>query len=102
MKIDLSKPENAIDVAEFDLGFLAKNKLCRSKKLSQLAMLNSKNEKIAAEIQIGCGCRLFGPCLCIVFRCWPPGGLLCHWVTTSLQAERAHHPYVEVCSESRF
>ncbi|XP_075742493.1 uncharacterized protein LOC142796217 [Rhipicephalus microplus] len=41
MKIDLNIPENAVNVAPFDVGFSAKNEL-RKSKLSQLAIMNFK------------------------------------------------------------
>ncbi|KAH6933564.1 hypothetical protein HPB50_016336 [Hyalomma asiaticum] len=70
MKIDVSIPENAVNVAAFDLGFSTKNELRKNKKLSQLAIMNFKKccisfvkacaekvvERFKYKLAVGAGC----------------------------------------------
>uniref|UniRef100_A0A131YS16 Uncharacterized protein n=1 Tax=Rhipicephalus appendiculatus TaxID=34631 RepID=A0A131YS16_RHIAP len=45
-RIDFDIPENAINVAAFDVGFSTKTELRKSKKLSQLAILDFKKKAV--------------------------------------------------------
>ncbi|KAH6935107.1 hypothetical protein HPB50_003423 [Hyalomma asiaticum] len=120
MKTDVSIPENAVNVAAFDLGFSTKNELRKNKKLSQLAIMNFKKccisfvkacaEKVVErsplkyKLAVGAGC--LDPVCALSLEAGPRRLTLAlevlsehHWMT-GLQAERAHRSYVKVCSES--
>ncbi|KAH8033686.1 hypothetical protein HPB51_015308 [Rhipicephalus microplus] len=120
MKIDLSLPENAVNVAAFDVGFLAKNELRKNKKLSQLAIMNFKKgciwfvkacaqkgvERSPLKYKLAMGAGCLDPVCALSLEAGPRRLTLAlevlsehHWMT-GLQAERAHRSYVKVCSES--
>ncbi|CAN7981862.1 unnamed protein product [Ixodes pacificus] len=74
LRIDLEKPDNFVAAAAFDIGFAAKNELCKIQKPSQLTVLGfikrlyflreevftKSDGKVTFEIQVDKRCKLLG------------------------------------------